>query len=379
MVPVNKMEILFWIFVVLSVYSYLLFPISLVALANIVRRPWVKKDIRPLVSVVISVYNEERFIAKKIENALALNYPAEQLEILVISDGSTDKTEKIVQGFSDGRVVLKAFRERSGKTSCLNRAVPEARGDIILFTDANSMFPRDILVKLVRYFADPEVGLVTGWTRYGEVDKAEDTTGVYSRFEKWTKIQESLVSSCVGADGAVFAIRKELFGTLREDDINDFVIPLNVIRQGRRAVMDPDVYCYEKSADDAGKEYQRQVRITNRTLNAIRRNSEFLNPLKYGWFTYFLLSHKIMRFLVPFFLIATFGANLMLLGKSYLYSITLGFQLFALSVAILGFLGFAGGRITDIAKFFLVTLLAQLSAWFRTFAGISDTMWTPQR
>jgi hypothetical protein len=143
--------------------------------------------------------------------------------------------------------------------------------------------------------------------------------------------------------------------------------------------MDPDVYCYEKSADDAGKEYQRQVRITNRTLNAIRRNSEFLNPLKYGWFTYFLLSHKIMRFLVPFFLIATFGANLMLLGKSYLYSITLGFQLFALSVAILGFLGFAGGRITDIAKFFLVTLLAQLSAWFRTFAGISDTMWTPQR
>jgi len=373
------MEMIFWIFVALSIYSYLSFPLSLLVLAMIVRRPWGRKDIKPIVSMVISVYNEERIVARKIENALALDYPAGQLEILVISDGSTDDTEKIVRCFNDGRVVLKAFRERSGKTACLNRAVPEARGDIILFTDANSMFPGDILVKLVRNFADPQVGLVTGWTRYGEVDQTEDTTGIYSRFEKWTKIQESHVSSCVGADGAVFAIRKKLFRTLRADDINDFVIPLNVIRQGKRVVMDAEVYCFEKSADEAGKEYQRQVRITNRTLNAIRRNLEFLNPFRYGSFTYFLISHKIMRFLVPFFLIATFGANLMLLGTSHLYNFTFGCQLAALAVALSGVLGFTRGKITDIAKFFLVTMLAQLTAWFRTLAGISDTMWTPQR
>lgn len=373
------MEIAFWIFVGLSVYSYLLFPLSLSVLATMFQRPWQRQDSRPLVSVVISVYNEEKVVAPKIQNTLDLDYPADKLEILVISDGSTDKTEDIVRGFHDGRIVLKAYRERSGKTACLNRAVPEARGDIILFTDANSMFPADILLKIVDNFADQEIGLVTGWTRYGDVSHDEDTTGIYSRFERWTKVKESLLSSCVGADGAVFAIRKELYKTLREDDINDFVIPLHVIRQGRRAVLDSDIYCYEKSADDAGKEYQRQVRITNRTLNAIRRNPEFLSPLRYGWFAYFLVSHKIMRFLVPFFLIATFALNLMIMGRSPVYSLTLGCQLTALAAALTGILGFARWKITDIAKFFLVTILAQLTAWFRTFAGVSDTMWTPQR
>jgi|UPI0004B4E505 glycosyltransferase involved in cell wall biosynthesis len=373
------MEIAFWIFVWLSVYSYLLFPLSLSVLATMFRRPWQRKDSRPLVSVVISVFNEEKVIAQKIQNTLNLDYPAEMLEILIISDGSTDRTEDVVRRFHDGRIVLKAYRERSGKTVCLNRAVPEARGEVILFTDANSMFPCDLLLKIVRNFADPEIGLVTGWTRYGEVDQLEDTTGIYSRFEKWTKIQESHVSSCVGADGAVFAIRKELYQTLREDDINDFVIPLNIISQGKRAVTDADVFCFEKSADDAGKEYQRQVRITSRTLNAIRRNLEFLNPFRYGCFTYFLFSHKVMRFLVPFFLIATFGTNLMLLGSSHLYSLTFGLQLTVYTIALGNIMGLKTGRAGEIGKYFLVTVIAQLTAWLRTFLGISDTMWTPQR
>jgi len=373
------MEIAFWTFAALSVYSYLIFPISLIALAKIARRLWAKAEIRPDVSLIVSVYNEEKVVAGKIENAQSLDYPVERLEILVVSDGSTDDTEKIVRGFDDPRVALKAFKGRSGKTACLNRAIPETRGEIILFSDANSMFPRDILVKLVRNFADLEVGLVTGWTRYGEVNQVEDTPGIYSRFEKWTKIKESDVSSCVGADGAVFAMRKELYRTLREDDINDFVIPLNVINQGKRVVIDPDVYCLESSTNEADKEYQRQVRITNRTLSAIGRNLVFLNPFRYGSFSYFLFSHKIMRFLVPFFLIAIFGVNLMLLGTSRFYSFTFGCQLAALAVAVSGLLGFTSGKIPKIAKFFLVTMLAQSTAWLRTLAGISDTMWTPQR
>jgi len=309
-----------------------------------------------------------------------LDYPAEKLEVLVVSDGSTDGTENIVRGFRDARVVLKHFQERSGKTACLNRVVPEAKGDIVLFTDANSMFPRHVLKNLVRNYADPKIGLVTGWTRYGDLDQGEDTTGIYSRFEKWTKIQESRISSCVGADGAVFSIRKELYKTLRDDDINDFIIPLHVIRQGKRVVMDPDVYCCERSADDAGKEYRRQVRITTRTLNAIRRNLEFLNPFRYGYFSFFLFSHKIMRFLVPFFLLATLGSNLLLMGTSHFYSFTLGCQLTAFAIAVSGILGFdVGGRVGEIAKFFLVTMLAQFTAWLRTLAGISDTTWTPQR
>lgn len=373
------MEIAFLVLVGLSLYSYLLFPLILIAVSRFSQKVWEKRDIRPVVSVVISVYNEEKTIAQKLENTLALDYPKDRLEIMVVSDGSTDGTERIVSAVGDSRIVLKAFRRRSGKTACLNRTLPDARGEIVFFTDANSMFPRDTLLRLVRNFADPNVGLLTGWTRYGKVDQSEDTTGVYSRFEKWTKLRESNISSCVGADGAVFAIRKELYRVLQEHDINDFVIPLNVIGQGKRVVMDADVYCFEQASSAPGKEYRRQVRITTRTLGAIRRNLEFLNPIRYGWFSFFLISHKIMRFLVPFFLLASFGTNLVLLGRSYFYSLTLGAQLAVLAVGASNAVGFTRGKIGDIVKFFLVTLLAQLNAWFRTFAGKSDTMWTPQR
>ncbi len=375
------MEIAFLTFICLSLYSYLLFPVILAVSSRVIKRPWSKGIIRPTISMIISVYNEEKVIAAKIENTLVLDYPSEKLEIMVVSDGSTDSTEQIVSNFSsrDSRIVLKDFRERSGKTACLNLAVPEASGDIIFFTDANSMFPKDILAKLVSNFADASVGLVTGWTKYGDFAVGEDTTGLYSRFEKWSKLQESIISSCVGADGAIFAMRKELYRTLQEYDINDFVIPLNVIRQGKRVVLDRDVYCFERPSNEAGKEYRRQVRITTRTLGAIRRNLEFLDPFHYGSFAFFLISHKIMRFLVPFFLIATFGINLILIAQSPVYRVTFLGQLALLAVGVSSLLGFITGRVGDIVKLLAVTLLAQLGAWYRTFTGVSDTMWTPQR
>lgn len=375
------MEIVFWLLAGLSIYSYALFPIILVVLSRIAHRPWKKEESEPMVSMVISAYNEEKVIAAKMENALALDYPPEKLEILVVSDGSTDSTERIVSEFCsrDRRVVLMIFPERAGKTACLNRSVPEARGDIVIFTDANSMFPVDILRKFVRNFADPQVGLVTGWTRYGNIHDVEDTTGMYSRFEKWTKIRESMVSSCVGADGAVFAIRKELYQKLGKDDINDFVIPLNIVKQGKRVVLDPEVYCLEESTKETGKEFQRQIRITTRTLNAIRHNLQFLNPFRYGSFAFFLLSHKVMRFLVPFFLIATLGSNLLLLHSSPIYLMIFIGQLSGIALGITAFLGLMRGKLGNITKLFVITLLAQLKAWFRVFAGKHDTMWTPQR
>lgn len=375
------MAIVFVIFVFLSLYSYAFFPIFLAVSFRIIQRPWSKRSIEPNVSLIISVFNEEKVITEKIENSLTLDYPKEKLEIIVISDGSTDRTEQIVRVFGarDSRIVLKAFRERSGKTECLNRVVPEVKGDIIFFTDANSMFPKDVLAKLVRNFSDECIGLVSGWTKYGADDLTEDTAGVYSRFEKWTKIRESQISSCVGADGAVFAIRKELYKALRHDDINDFVIPLDVVRQGKRVVMDPEIYCFEKSASDVGKEYQRQIRITTRTLNAISRNMEFLNPFRYGFFSLFLMSHKVMRFLVPFFLAGTFVANLIILTRSPMYFIIFMFQLLVITVGIICHLGLIKGKIGSIAKLFMITLLAQTRAWFRVFAGKYDTMWTPQR
>ena len=216
------------------------------------------------------------YLREKLSNALALDYPGELLEIVVSSDGSTDRTNEIVLEISDPRLVLKAFTDRLGKTACLNRVVAEARGEIVIFTDANSIFPQDLVRNVVGNFADKDIGLVTGWTKYTDVSGSNETTGLYTRIEKITKYCESLVASCVGADGAVFAMRKNLYRPLRDDDINDFVIPLHVIEQGKRVVLDPEALCWELSTTEAFSEYRRQVRITQEPFELSGATSVFL-------------------------------------------------------------------------------------------------------
>jgi len=373
------METLFFIFLFLAVYPYGIYPGVVYVMSRFFGNPWEKGNSFPRVTLIISVYNEEKVIENKVKNALSLEYPEGLLEIIVISDGSNDRTNEIVTRFSDSRLVLKAFPGRSGKTACLNRVIPEARGDIILFTDANSMFPSDILPKIVRNFSDQNVGLVTGWTKYLSAVNPEESPGIYSRLEMQTKYWESLVSSCVGADGAIFAIRKELYKPLDDEDINDFVIPLQVISQGKRVVLDPNVYCFETPSKGQGSEYRRQARITNRTLRAIFRNPGFLNPFLFGYFSFFLLSHKLLRFLVPFFAIGAFSVNLFLLRASPVYiGLILG-QMLLLGLGLINLFGKVDGRVANMCKFFLITLSAQLTGWVRRFRRIPDTMWTPQR
>jgi cellulose synthase/poly-beta-1,6-N-acetylglucosamine synthase-like glycosyltransferase len=375
----NVLAVFFWVCLFLAVYPYLIYPFLLVAWSRIGRRRWHQRDAFPTVSMIISVHNEEGVIREKIENALALDYPEDRLEIVVVSDGSTDDTEKIVSSYPDRCVVLKAY-ERAGKTACLNRAVAEVESAIVVFTDANSMFPQQALKKIARNFADERIGLVTGWTKYRRPgSEEEEAPGLYARLEKVTKEGESLVSSCVGADGAIFAIRRELYRRLEDYDINDFVIPLNVIGQNRRVILDPEVYCLEEPSEGAMKEFRRQARITNRTLGAIRRNARFLNPLRYGTFTIFLLSHKVLRFMVPFFAAGLLLASLGLMLSSAFYVLVFaGLCLFILA-GVAGGLGLSESKSVSLCTAFLLTNLAQLVGWLRFVTGRADTLWTPQR
>ena len=372
------LKLCLFLFLFLTIYSYTLFPLLLWILKGLMRRPWQKTPQRLSVSIIISVYNEEQVIRAKLANALALAYPPEQLEIIVSSDGSTDKTHSIIERFPDPRIKLKRF-PRLGKTECLNRVVPGAMGDIILFTDANSMFPSNLLTLLVANFADQNIGLVTGWTRYMSPSGDKEVTGIYAKLEKHTKHWESQISSCVGADGAVFAIRKELFQPLRTDDINDLIIPLKVIQEGKRVVLDPDVFCQEDSTDSNRKAFQRQIRITTRTLWAIRRHLHLLNYSRYGLFTFFLLSHKVLRLATPFFFIAGFFLNLPLVGDSWLFNLTFAGFLFFFAFSAAGLSGFVQNKFTSICTLFLITFTAQLLGWFRMALGIRDKTWTPQR
>ena len=375
------MTCVFMFFLFMIIYSYVVFPGGLFLLTLFVRKPEVKAvgGFRPVVSVIISAYNEEAVIEQKVRNTLDLDYPTDLLEVIVSSDGSTDRTNEIVAGIQDSRLVLKAFPERAGKTACLNRVVLIARGDVVLFSDANSMYPKDLLEKLAPNFQNPDIGSVTGWTKYKDPGGGKEKSGLYAWIEKNTKVWESSISSCVGADGAVFAMRKSLYRPLQEDDINDFVIPLDVIRQGKRVILDPAVYCVEESSKGMRNEYNRQVRITTRTLNAIQKNREFLNPLRYGIFSFFLFSHKVCRFLVPFFLIGAFLTNLLLLSDSPFYALTLSaLVLVPVAAHMAGRIGLRS-RILDVANLFFVTAFAHLVGWCRMALGAKDTTWTPQR
>jgi cellulose synthase/poly-beta-1,6-N-acetylglucosamine synthase-like glycosyltransferase len=373
------MKTLFFFLLFLTAYAYGIYPVLLRVLAGMFARPWRRVDATPAVSIIICAYNEEDVFEQKINNALALDYPPELLEVVVGSDGSSDRTNQILTGLKHHSLTRHIFTKRAGKSECLNLMVPQAKGEIILFTDANSMFPPDLLRKMVRNFADPSVGLVSGWTKYRRGPEEEENTSAYSRFEKALKVWESAVDSCVGADGAVFALRKFCYRKLLPHDINDFVIPLNVIRGGMRSVLDPEVFCIEESARDVRGEFRRQVRITTRTLGAILRNLDFLNPLRYGIFSFFLISHKIMRFKTPAWMIVLFAVNALLLDAGLFFAaIFSGQVLFAVLGGATLFLNFEN-RWMSLLRILFLTFAAQLAGWFRMLSGAEDTTWTPER
>jgi len=375
----TKIELIFIMAIFFSVYSYIVFPVLLSGLGKLYNRVWKTGDYFPIVTMIISAYNEERDIEEKLKNSLLLDYPEDRIEIIVCSDGSTDRTNEIVAKIKDKRLSLKAFPDRLGKTICLNKVIPESKGEIIIFTDANSMLAPDMVLKLMRNFYDPIIGAVSGWTQYYNPESGEETTGIYARLEKRTKLYESKLSSCVGADGAIFAIRKDLYVPLAANDINDFIIPLNVIRQRKRVVLDENIFCVEPITKGLKNVFTRQIRISTRTAWAIRHNISLVNVFKYGSFSFFLFSHKILRLLTPFFLLATLIINIFIFQRSSVYTATLVGQLLFWLTGFLALFGVGRGRVVSICEYFLITVSAQFIGCLRMVFGIEDVIWTPKR
>lgn len=346
----------------------------------------IKGPIQPKVSLIISAYNEERVIKAKIENSLSLDYPDEKLEIIVVSDASTDKTDSIVAFYANKGVVLRRMEKRNGKTAGLNEAIPLARGEIIVFTDANAMFASDSIQRLVENFSDPTVGCVTGDSRYvgveeSSVGKMEDT---YWSGERFLKIKETQIGSMVGSDGAIFAIKSNLFSPLHLDDINDFVTPLQIVSLGYRCIFEPGAICYEGAMARYREEFRRKMRIVNRSLYGLFRVKSLLNPFRYGWFSFQLLSHKLLRWLTSFFLVFLLVSNMFLFveGKGSFYAVTLSGQF------LFYFLGIAGlflensrkwPNFLSLPSYFLVVNVASLLGILKCLFGQRIRMWEPER
>lgn len=375
--------VLFWFSLGGVVYAYVGYPLMLKLLTLFPRRAGADRAALPLprVTLMISVFNEEQVIEEKIANALELNYPRDLLEILFVSDGSTDRTDEIISRYSDWGVRLRRYEGRIGKTACLNQAIPLATGEIIVFSDANSKYDRGAIRALVGHFADDRIGFVTGRTRYLSPDggKVRESVGVYSRIESEIKRLESRVGSCVGADGAIFAIRKALYRPLQSADINDLVIPLKIIAQGFRGVLEEGAFCFEETAKGGVQEFRRQVRITNRTIRAIVNHLSLLNPIRHGRFSFQLFSHKVSRLFVPFFLLTLFFTNLVLISKGPVY------LLIGVGQALFYLMAVGGGRggsspiawMIALSHTFAMVNLAILYAWLKYVKGETYVTWMP--
>lgn len=315
MIGIALQEI-FWTFAVLIVYVYIGYPLLLFLLAarkNRISSP--NRNDCPFVTFLISAYNERSVIREKLANALSLDYAKDHMEIMVISDCSDDGTDEIVKEFERRGVRLIRQAARLGKSAGLNLGVERASGAILVFSDANSIYQPNALRELVGHFADPSVGYVVGNCAYvaahGQAPSAE-SEGLYWKLETWLKEKESDFGSVVGGDGAIYAIRRELFTPLRATDINDFLNPLQIIVKGFRGVYNREAVCHEEAGDSFEKEFNRKVRIISRSLNAVRRAPRVLLPWIQPRHWLALISHKILRWFVPLFLVATLVSSFLL-------------------------------------------------------------------
>ncbi|MAI32902.1 MAG: glycosyl transferase family 2 [Rhodopirellula sp.] len=258
----------------------------------------------PSMTLIISCFNEADVIEEKLRNALELDYPKDRLSVLVVSDGSTDGTDEIVKRFAGESVQLIRQEGRLGKTMGLNLAMESVVSDITVFSDANAMYAPDAARQLVRHFQKCDVGYVVGAALYtdGDAGASAQNEGVYWRYELAIKTMESRLSSVVGGDGAIYAIRSALWQPLDQKDINDFVNPLQIVLKGYRGVFEPQAQCFEETAGEFDKEIARKERIVNRSIRGLFRVRGVMNPLRTGLFSFMVVSHKLLRWLIPLFL-----------------------------------------------------------------------------
>ncbi|HEY2322731.1 MAG TPA: glycosyltransferase family 2 protein [Thermoanaerobaculia bacterium] len=327
----------FWSSLAVCVYVYFGYPALLWILSRLRPRPVAEDDVTPYATFVVPAYNEERNIAAKIENALSLDYPPDRVEVLVVSNGSTDRTNDIVRGFDDPRVRLIAL-EQPGKMEALNEGARSARGEILVLTDADFFLDSHSLRTIARKFADPEVGGVCGARGSGmqrDGDATGEGEGMYGRWDRWQKIRESEIGSVFAADGLLYAIRKELYVPISDPaQADDIAVSARVVLQGRRLLFEPTATAWERSTVRAKEEFGRKVRVTNHSVRALLnlRSALFTR----GFYSVELLSHKLVRHFIPFFLITLFLASVALVRRGPLYVLALAGQLIVYTLAAAG-------------------------------------------
>ncbi len=371
-------NVIFWIAVSIPLYAYAGYPLALLGLRLIMRRPVKKAPVTPMLSLVIPAHNEARVIERKIRNSLALDYPTDRLEIVIASDGSTDETEAVARRFErlfeSSRLRVFAYAQNRGKMAVLNATVPQLRGEIVVFSDASALLAPDSVRRLIENFADPSVGAASG--RYQVVRPAEVNIGasenLYWKYETFLKIQESQLASTLGGHGQLHAIRKELYPFPPSETINDdYVIPLSVLSRGFRAVYEPAAMVWEEAQEMTG--FARRIRIMAGNLQQLRHLPQLLRPFQ-PLPVFFFLSHKVIRLVAPFAMLAALAANLFLLAAP-IYGASLGVQLAFYTLAAIGLTGRLRPRALTLPFYFCMVNAAAFFGLYHALTRRKSMAW----
>jgi glycosyltransferase involved in cell wall biosynthesis len=372
------METGFWIAVFFACYSYLVYPLSLTLMHLFVRNPVCRRQgYAPAITFIITAHNEARRMRAKLDNAVALDYPHDKLQILVASDGSTDETNAIVSDYANRGVELLALDVRGGKEHAQARAVERSRGEVLVFSDVATMLDTGGLRQIASNFADKSIGCVSS------VDSLIDPSGggesVYVRYEMWLRGLESAIHSVVGLSGSFFAARREVCQDFSTVMPSDFRTLLNTIKAGMRGYSDAHAVGYYQPLKDESREFERKVRTVLRGITTFFHHPEFCNVFRYGLFAYQYCSHKLMRWLTPLFLATALIFNAVAALSSNLYAVILIVHLLAYALAIAGFALPAAARspVIRIPKYFLIVNASVMVAWVKFLGGRRQVLWNP--
>jgi len=336
-------EALFWAFLLLTFYAYVGYPVIIYMLSGLLGRdpvppsPAVVPDAVPSVTLLIAAYNEQAVIAERLENATKADYPKDRYAVLVASDGSSDHTAEIVRRYEPLGVRLLDYKARRGKSAVLNAAIEGIESDLVVLSDANTDIDPDAIRQLSRWFADPSVGVVCGRLVLTDAATGTNADGVYWKYETFLKTCEARLGALLGSNGAIYAIRRSLYVPIPNDTIvDDFVIPLLAkLRRAFSIIYDTDAVAREETAADVAAEFRRRSRIGAGGFQAIALLWPLLSP-RYGWVSFAFLSHKVLRWACPFFLIGAFVFNVFLVAADAIYGPLLLAQIAFYGVSLVG-------------------------------------------
>jgi len=376
------MTILFWFSALLILYIYIGYPILLRYLPKKALIFTTTASSLPKITVLIPAFNEAKVIEGTIRNKLEQNYPADLIEIIVISDESEDETDQIVKKIAaeNPRVALVRQTPRQGKTAGLNLAMQQAQGEIVIFSDANSHYEQNAIANLVNCFSDPQVGYVTGKMVYVNSDGSlvGDGCSAYMKYENHMRALETQVDSVVGVDGGIDAIRKELYQPMNADQLPDFVLPLKVVTQGKRVIYCESALLNEESLSNSQSEFRMRVRVSLRAYWAMKDMRHLFNPFNYGLFALKITSHKLLRYVAFIPLLLAFVSNGFITHNAF-YALTFFIQIiFYGSAAFVSLNDGTKNRWLGLANYFCLINLASAMAFIKFLKGEKIVLWKPR-